>query len=99
MGFYDKYILPKFLNCACGSKPINYQREKIVPLAEGKVLDVGICEQNNSNNLEESCGIVEAYKNNIRKIKLDYKQAKGPMYARSLINTLYFGENYFWGGQ
>ena len=42
MSFYDKYILPKFLNCACGSKPINYQREKIVPLAEGTVLDVGI---------------------------------------------------------
>lgn len=56
---------------------------------------VGICEQNNSDNYEESCGIVEEYKNNIRKIKLDYKQAKGPMYARSLINTLYFGENYF----
>ena len=42
LSFYDKYILPKFLNCACGSKPINYQREKIVPLAEGTVLDVGI---------------------------------------------------------
>ena len=27
---------------ACGSKPINYQREKIVPLAEGMVLDIGI---------------------------------------------------------
>ena len=42
MGFYNKYILPKFLNCACGSKPINFQREKIVPLAEGIVLDIGI---------------------------------------------------------
>ena len=42
MGVYNKYILPKFLNCACGSKPINYQREKIVPLAEGVVLDIGI---------------------------------------------------------
>jgi ubiquinone/menaquinone biosynthesis C-methylase UbiE len=42
LGFYDKYILPKFLNCACGSKPINYQRDKIVPLAKGVVLDVGI---------------------------------------------------------
>ena len=42
MGFYDKYILPKFLNCACGTKPINYQREKIVPLAKGIVLDIGI---------------------------------------------------------
>ena len=42
MGFYDKYILPHFLNCACGSKPIVYQREKVVPLAEGLVLEVGI---------------------------------------------------------
>lgn len=42
MGFYDKYILPHFLNCACGSKPINYQREKVVPMAEGLVLEIGI---------------------------------------------------------
>jgi ubiquinone/menaquinone biosynthesis C-methylase UbiE len=42
LDLYDKYILPKFLNCACGSKPINYQRQKVVPLAKGKVLDIGI---------------------------------------------------------
>ena len=42
MSLYNKYILPKFLNCACGSKPINYQRQKVVPLASGLVLDVGI---------------------------------------------------------
>ena len=42
MGLYNKYILPKFINCACGSKPINYQRQKVVPLAKGKVLDIGI---------------------------------------------------------
>ena len=42
MSFYNKYILPKILNCACASKPINYQRDKIVPLAEGVVLDIGI---------------------------------------------------------
>jgi ubiquinone/menaquinone biosynthesis C-methylase UbiE len=42
LSFYNKYILPKVLNCACASKPINYQRDKIVPLAEGVVLDVGI---------------------------------------------------------
>ena len=42
MSFYDKYILPKVLNCTCASKPIKYQRDKIVPLAEGVVLDVGI---------------------------------------------------------
>ena len=42
MGLYDKYILPSFLNCACGSKPINYQRQKVVPCAEGIILEVGI---------------------------------------------------------
>ena len=42
MSFYDKYILPKVLNCTCASKPIRYQRDKIVPLADGVVLDVGI---------------------------------------------------------
>tara|TARA_B100001059_G_scaffold16176_1_gene13245 strand:+ start:208 stop:825 length:618 start_codon:yes stop_codon:yes gene_type:complete len=42
LSFYDKYILPKVLNCTCASKPIRYQRDKIVPLAEGVVLDVGI---------------------------------------------------------
>ncbi len=42
MGFFDKHILPHFLNCACGSKPIKYQREKVVPMAEGLVLEVGI---------------------------------------------------------
>ena len=42
MGLYNKYVLPKVLNCTCGSKPINYQRKKVVPLAKGLVLDVGI---------------------------------------------------------
>ena len=43
MSLYEKYVLPKFLNCACGSKPVSYQRKKVVPLAEGKVLEIGIC--------------------------------------------------------
>ena len=42
MGFYDKYILPTFLNCACGTKPMQYQRKKIVPFAKGEVLEIGI---------------------------------------------------------
>jgi ubiquinone/menaquinone biosynthesis C-methylase UbiE len=42
MSFYEKYILPRFLNCACASEPITYQRKKVVPLAEGKILEVGI---------------------------------------------------------
>ncbi len=42
MGFYARHILPKVLNLGCGAKPIRRQREKVVPLAEGLVLEVGI---------------------------------------------------------
>lgn len=39
---YDRWILPKLLTCACSSPPMMKQREKIVPKAEGKVLELGI---------------------------------------------------------
>lgn len=42
MGFYDTHILPRFINCACAAKPIMKQREKVVPLASGTVLEIGI---------------------------------------------------------
>ena len=42
MSLYDKYVLPKFLNCACGSNPVARQRQKVAPLVEGKVLEIGI---------------------------------------------------------
>ncbi|GHD11491.1 phospholipid methyltransferase [Halioglobus japonicus] len=42
MGVYDKYILPRFINCACSTKPMMKQREKVVPKAEGVVLEIGI---------------------------------------------------------
>ena len=42
MSFYKNYILPHILHFACGTKPILQQREKMVPLAEGRVLEVGM---------------------------------------------------------
>jgi ubiquinone/menaquinone biosynthesis C-methylase UbiE len=42
MGFYDTHIVPRIVNCACGTKPIMKQREKVVPRAEGTVLEIGI---------------------------------------------------------
>ena len=42
MGFYDRHILPKVINWGCGAKPVRRQRQKVVPLAEGRVLEVGI---------------------------------------------------------
>lgn len=41
MGFYDRYILPKLLDAACSARPIERQRAKIVPQAEGVVLELG----------------------------------------------------------
>lgn len=41
MSIYSRYILPPLINCACGAKPISYQRRKIVPKAEGVVLELG----------------------------------------------------------
>jgi ubiquinone/menaquinone biosynthesis C-methylase UbiE len=42
MGFYSKYILPRAIDLACGSKPNMRQREKVVPLANGEVLEIGV---------------------------------------------------------
>ena len=42
MGFYSKYVLPHVTHFLCSAKPIRSQREKIVPLAAGRVLEVGI---------------------------------------------------------
>jgi ubiquinone/menaquinone biosynthesis C-methylase UbiE len=42
MGFYDRFILPTLLDLAMSAKPIRYQRRKVVPLAEGRVLEIGI---------------------------------------------------------
>ena len=39
---YDKYCLPKLLDVCCSTKPINYQRNKVVPYAKGVVLEIGI---------------------------------------------------------
>jgi ubiquinone/menaquinone biosynthesis C-methylase UbiE len=41
MGFYDRHILPFLLNGAMSAKPITYQRRKVVPRAEGRVLEIG----------------------------------------------------------
>ncbi|MCF6274299.1 MAG: methyltransferase domain-containing protein [Robiginitomaculum sp.] len=42
MGFYNRHILPHVLDCACATKPIRKQRAKIIPLAHGDVVEIGI---------------------------------------------------------
>lgn len=42
MSFYENKILPRVINCACGMKAVDLQRAKVVPLAQGQVLELGI---------------------------------------------------------
>lgn len=42
MSLYDKHILPKLVHFACSMQPAMRQRQKIVPLAKGRVLEVGL---------------------------------------------------------
>ena len=42
MGFYDNHIAPKLVDWGCATKPIMKQRAKIVPFAQGDILEIGI---------------------------------------------------------
>ena len=42
MNIYEKYCLPHLINRACSLKIVQQQRAKIVPLAEGRVLEIGM---------------------------------------------------------
>lgn len=42
MGLYGRYVLPRIIHLTCRAKPNMRQRQKLVPLARGRVLEVGI---------------------------------------------------------
>ncbi|MGV0036185.1 MAG: class I SAM-dependent methyltransferase [Candidatus Azotimanducaceae bacterium WSBS_2022_MAG_OTU7] len=42
MGIYEKYFLPKLLNMAMKAPAMKALRKQLVPLAKGKVLEIGI---------------------------------------------------------
>jgi [Skp1-protein]-hydroxyproline N-acetylglucosaminyltransferase len=62
---------------------------------------LGICEQNNKNNPEESCINNEffnkypQYFSQIRFHNMDFTEAKGPTYARYFCSKLWKGEEYY----
>jgi ubiquinone/menaquinone biosynthesis C-methylase UbiE len=41
-GWYERRLLPWLLDFACGIRPVWRQRQKVVPLATGRVLEIGI---------------------------------------------------------
>ena len=42
MGFYEKHLLPKLLNLVMKTPDLTRLRAKLIPLAKGRVLEVGI---------------------------------------------------------
>lgn len=42
MGLYERYVGPRLVNLACSLKSISEERRKVVPRAEGVVVEVGI---------------------------------------------------------
>lgn len=41
-GWYERHVLPYLIDIACGLKPVRERRENVVPLAQGRVLEIGI---------------------------------------------------------
>jgi SAM-dependent methyltransferase len=41
MGLYDRYVLPPLIGFCCSSPPIEAQRRRLVPQAQGVVLELG----------------------------------------------------------
>ncbi len=42
MSLYNKHVLPNLVHFACSLRPAMLQRDKVVPLAHGRVLEVGL---------------------------------------------------------
>lgn len=42
MGLYERHVLPRLIHFTCGLNPAMRQREKVVPLARGRVLEIGV---------------------------------------------------------
>ncbi len=56
---------------------------------------VGVCEQNTAAGSEACFGPGFEWHDNVRRIGISHKEAKGPTYARYLCSTLYRGETFF----
>ncbi|MEM1105502.1 MAG: class I SAM-dependent methyltransferase [Pseudomonadota bacterium] len=41
MGLWERFAVPPLVSAACATKPFQRQRQKIVPAAEGRILEIG----------------------------------------------------------
>ena len=80
--FYETKVVPKLLTILCNTKPNHYQRQKIVPLATGDVVEIGVgpglnLQYYNTTNVNKVIGIDPSdelnkiAKKNANKVNLD----------------------------
>lgn len=56
---------------------------------------VGLCDQVHPNDIEELCIPPRGLENQVRTVRIDYKQSRGPTFARYIASKLWNGEKYF----
>ena len=39
--WYERHVLPWLVDILCSVRPVRRQRQKVVPLAQGRVLEIG----------------------------------------------------------
>ncbi len=39
---WDRYVVPRLIEWACNGRPVTRQRQKVVPAARGRVLEIGV---------------------------------------------------------
>lgn len=54
MGLYDRYVLPHVIDFSCGSAPVRERRSRVVPRAQGRVLEVGAGSGRNLEHYDRS---------------------------------------------
>jgi ubiquinone/menaquinone biosynthesis C-methylase UbiE len=62
MTLYEKYVLPKLLDFCCGMEGFQNKRSQVVPLAYGRIIEMGIgsglnFEHYNFNRIDEVIGV------------------------------------------
>jgi ubiquinone/menaquinone biosynthesis C-methylase UbiE len=60
--WYERHVLPSLIDAACGFRCVWHQRHKVVPLAEGCILEIGIgtglnLEHYNKANIKKIVGL------------------------------------------